>query len=379
MLTSIAPCAAVAEPPADEAKPAGAQPKTEDPDPRWLDRFDRDDRALLEANVGYAPPKLNDDLRWVNHDALQWSDLHGKVVVLQSWTSRNAAGRSVLDRLSEAKSEIDSDRVQFLAVHTPDGADVAEKYLERQPASAAVLIDPAGLFCDELGFYRRPANVIIDRTGAVRYAGIRLRFIPDAVKQLLDEPWDGKATAVSRPKPTISGDGEFPRCTNEIRHAKDVRGLKAPPLNPSQWVTARPDAEGKVVVIDFWATWCGWCIHFLPHTNELAAAYPDDVVVVGLSDETPQKFTTGMQKLKQSKDITVESFHYALALDPQASIKKAAEIRGIPHMIVLSSDWVVRWQGHPKDLDTQTLGQIVSANRKLTGSAGPDRYRWTGD
>ena len=42
------------------------------------------------------------------------------------------------------------------------------------------------------------------------------------------------------------------------------------------------DLRGKVVVINFWGTWCGPCKAELPYFNQLASEYPDDVAVIAV-------------------------------------------------------------------------------------------------
>ena len=49
------------------------------------------------------------------------------------------------------------------------------------------------------------------------------------------------------------------------------------------------DLKGKVVVVDFWATWCGPCIAEIPHMKELYAQYKDKgVEFVGISLDQPE-------------------------------------------------------------------------------------------
>jgi thiol-disulfide isomerase/thioredoxin len=61
---------------------------------------------------------------------------------------------------------------------------------------------------------------------------------------------------------------------------------------------AMKDLKGKVVVIDFWATWCGPCVHEMPTMKALYAKYHgQDVEFIGVSLDEPKE-DGGLDKLK---------------------------------------------------------------------------------
>ena len=119
--------------------------------------------------------------------------------------------------------------------------------------------------------------------------------------------------------------------------AKSILNQKAPELVVKEWISQKPNTKGLFILVDFWATWCGPCRKAIPELNEIQKEFKEDLVVVGISDETADK-------VKAMKQPIIEYYH---GIDTEGGMKKALSVKGIPHLILIDPQGVVRWEGYP--------------------------------
>ena len=169
----------------------------------------------------------------------------------------------------------------------------------------------------------------------------------------------------------------FSGLTAKVASAQDVLtiGSTAPALDIEHWVSDRGGdfskitkfEEGKVYIIEFWATWCGPCIRSMPHLAELQDEYADkNVQLISVSREdlsTVEKFlkrkVRGGEEGQTYGDLTGA---YCLTTDPDASVStdymRAAGQGGIPTAFIVGKSGLIEWIGHPNGMD-KVLEEVV--------------------
>jgi thiol-disulfide isomerase/thioredoxin len=156
----------------------------------------------------------------------------------------------------------------------------------------------------------------------------------------------------------------------------ELVGQPAPPLR-FLWCSGKAppaslaDLRGKVVVLDFWATWCVPCRAAFPRLKALQARYGDRVVVVGVtsvqgrhvnpnavSEEARETDTAGdpgrefrlMADLIREADIT-----WRIVFSEQDAFNPDYGVKGLPHVAIIDARGVVQHNGlHIEDPDFES-------------------------
>jgi thiol-disulfide isomerase/thioredoxin len=107
--------------------------------------------------------------------------------------------------------------------------------------------------------------------------------------------------------------------------------------------------RGKVVVLDFWAGWCGECKRTVPQITRLASAFSaDGLVVVGVNaGEQSQAVAT------YAKELGID---YPIALDPELAFSDQLGAANLPVLLVVDRTGAVVHRS--RHVDPETLAVI---------------------
>ena len=90
------------------------------------------------------------------------------------------------------------------------------------------------------------------------------------------------------------------------------------------------DHEGKVILLNFWATWCGPCVGEMPAFEQLQETYGEDLVLLAVN--------SGEDEGTVKAFLEENGYTFPVALDPRYEVALLYPSDSIPYTVIIGAD-----------------------------------------
>jgi len=334
----------------------------------------------------------------------------GKPIVVLTYSSWTPTSKDAVTRIAAAVAKYSQAGIIVVAAHADKRFEDGVKLIAEQKLDWVIGKDIAGKFRSAMSADSDPDMFIIDKAGQMRFADIEGDSIEKALEVVALETADAakaklenlktvaasakaeaartKAVAdVYRPGIKVRGTyipptaseyekALWPRKNDKdtvSQQATDVQGKELPKdaqdwATAVEWLSPKPDAAdfaGKVVVLEFWATWCGPCKRAKPMLDDLAEKNRDDLMMVAFSGYSDPKVKV-QDFLRANKSELVHVYEPPKddkGDDNTNRVYAHLGINGIPFAVVMSTDGKVRWMGNPNQSTfRKTVEEVIKVD-----------------
>ncbi len=275
--------------------------------------------------------------------------LNKELELAKSWCAQEAGESQVGHQL----------RVLAAICRTTDGEQQENSYQQ----AMSLVTEQVEAHPEQFNLLTSAATLVSQR------AAVLLNDDPDAAQGIIDSfkalvekataENDEAKSALSR---TLASLGAVENRIASTRKLLKLVGQPAPKFDSEFWVNAKEfDPEqltGKVVLLDFWAVWCGPCIMTFPHLKHWQEAYGDDgLQIVGVTRKYNYKWDAEAKRAVRAEDEVsvedetemLENFmahhelkHPTMVTPKDSSMWSDFGVSGIPHAVVIDRKGIVR-------------------------------------
>lgn len=185
----------------------------------------------------------------------------------------------------------------------------------------------------------------------------------DSVRTFLDGIESEDANVAKAVEGFMKNSKNMERTIEGAKRLMAMIGQPAPEIDPMEWINGEPfstlkDLQGKVVLIDFWAVWCGPCVATFPHLKHLDQEYKDKgLTILGVTrqynmrwDENTENYARSQTPVELEDEMNMlnkfvakhQLTHRTMVTPEKSDMQARYAVTGIPHAVLIDKQGIVR-------------------------------------
>ena len=144
-------------------------------------------------------------------------------------------------------------------------------------------------------------------------------------------------------------------CSNETEITSKLAGIKLTQIKGESTIDYDflKETNGKIVIIEFWETWCGPCIEGMHHLKELKNKFPDKLKIVCISSD---KFD------ETTKFINKNSYPFDFIYDKEKQLSKLFPHSAIPFSVFINNKGKILSKTYPGLITENVIKKIIEGD-----------------
>ena len=324
---------------------------------------DKSDRKGELSNRAAAAASAQKPSEWVGKPApefkvtdvkgeeLSLEKYQGQVVLLDFWATWCGPCIAELPNVKKTYENYKDQKFQIIGISLDRSKPALDAFIKREGLAWDHYWDQGGKVANQYGVTGIPSMFLIDGSGVIRKTNLRGRALETSVAELVKENLTKPADTPIKTDKSASPKQTIPATKMRKMGTASPKGEPLQLSDPGEWV-GKPapdfqvtdvkgeelslrDYRGQVVLLDFWATWCGPCIAEMPKLKKTFEKYKDQKFqIIGIS----------LDRSKPPLDAYIEKNglaweHY---WDENREVRTQYGVRAIPTAFLIDGEGIVR-------------------------------------